>query len=215
MRVVLGVVVVTIACAVGLVAEQATLVVPLTFVPQGDADSSAVALPPSLVALPIDLRLTDGRELADPRLLGSGSDDDDRPFPIHASSDVPPFVDQAIGTLTAARRITRASSASRRLQLRLVRFHVDERNKAVGSTYSAEVQFTYVMTDAQGVSLAEGAAAGTANRYGRARSGANCAEVLSDALRDAVGTLLADARLQAAWQSAAAPAASAGWRDID
>jgi hypothetical protein len=215
MRVVLGVAVVALACAAGLAAQPATLVVLLTFVPQGDADASAVALPPSLVAQPIDLRLSDGRELTDPRVLGTGTDDDDRPFPIHSSIDVPPFVDQAIGTLTAARRIVRASSASRRLQLRLVRFHVDERNQAVGSTYSAEVQFTYVMTDAHGASLVEGAAAGTAKRYGRARSGANCAEVLSDALRDAVGTLLTDARLQAAWQSGGAPAASAGWRGID
>ncbi len=201
MRVVLGVAVVALACAVGLVAAQPTLVVLLTFVPQGDTDVSAVALPAALVARPIDLRLSDGRELADPRVLGAGTDDDDRPFPIHASIDVPPFVDQAIGSLIAARRITRAPSARRRLQLRLVRFHVDERNQAVGSTYSAQVQFTYAMTDGGGATLAEGAAAGTANRYGRARSGANCAEVLSDALRDAVGTLLADARLQAAWQS--------------
>lgn len=203
MRVVLGVAVVALACAAGLAAQPATLVVLLTFVPQGDAGSNAVALPPSLVAQPIDLRLTDGRELADPRVLGAGTDDDDRPFPIHSSIDVQPFVDQVIGRLTAARRITRAASASRKLQLRLVRFHVEERNQAVGSTYSAEVQFTYLMADARGATLAEGAAAGIANRYGRARSGANCAEVLSDALRDAVGTLLADARLQAAWQSVA------------
>ena len=204
MRVVLGVAVVVLACAAGLAAQPAALVVLLTFVPQGEAEASAVALPASLVAQPIDLRISDGRELADPRVLGAGTDDDDRPFPIHASMDVPPFVDQAVGSVVAARRITRAPSASRRLQLRLVRFHVDERNKAVGSTYSAEVQFTYTMSDAGGATLAEGAAAGTANRYGRARSGANCAEVLSDALRDAVGTLLADARLQAAWQSGSA-----------
>ncbi len=204
MRVVLGVAVVVLACAAGLAAQPAALVVLLTFVPQGEAEASAVALPASLVAQPIDLRVSDGRELADPRVLGAGTDDDDRPFPIHASMDVPPFVDQAVGSVIATRRITRAPSASRRLQLRLVRFHVDERNKAVGSTYSAEVQFTYTMFDAGGATLAEGAAAGTANRYGRARSGANCAEVLSDALRDAVGTLLADARLQAAWQSGSA-----------
>ena len=107
MRVVLGVAVVALVGAAGLVAQPAILVVLLTFVPQGDAETSAVALPPSLVAQPIDLRLSDGRELADPRVLGAGTDDDDRPFPIHASMDVPPFVDQSIGSLIAARRITR------------------------------------------------------------------------------------------------------------
>ena len=91
-----------------------------------------------------------------------------------------------------------------------MRFHVDERNEAVGSTYSAEVQFTYVVTDASGATLAEGAAAGTANRYGRARSGANCAEVLSDALRDAVGTLLAMRGCRRRGR-AAPPSASAAW----
>ena len=157
MRVVLGVAVVALACAAGLAAQPAALVVLLTFVPQGDADAIApCAAARRSSAQPIDLRVSDGRELADPRVLGSGTDDDDRPFPIHASMDVPPFVDQTIGTLIAARRITRAPSASRRLQLRLVRFHVDERNKAVGSTYSAEVQFTYVMTDASGATAGGG-----------------------------------------------------------
>ena len=209
MRVIPGVVL-AVVLAVGPVAAQTGLTVPLKFSPQGSDGASAVALPPSLLEQPLGLRLSDDRALPDLLVLGAGTDDDDRPFPIRSSVDVPPFVEQVVGQLADAHRIRRDSSASRQLQLRLTRFQVDESNKAVGSTYTAQVHFAYVMSDSKGAALVEGAAVGTANRYGRARSGANCAEVLSDALRDAFAKVLADGSLQAAWRTGTAAPSAAG-----
>lgn len=212
MRVISGVVL-AVVFTVGPAAAQPGLTVPLEFSPQGSAGASAVALPPSLLEQPIGLRLSDDRALPDLLVLGAGTDDDDRPFPIRSDLEVPPFVEQVVRQLADAHRIQRDSSASRQLQLRLTRFRVDESNKAVGSTYTAQVHFAYVMSDSRGAVLAEGAAVGTANRYGRARSGANCAEVLSDALRDAFARVLADGSLQGAWRTGTASPGAAGAGD--
>ena len=125
MRVIPGVVL-AVVLAVGPVAAQTGLTVPLKFSPQGSDGASAVALPPSLLEQPLGLRLSDDRALPDLLVLGAGTDDDDRPFPIRSSLDVSPFVEQVVGQLADAHRIRRDSSASRQLQLRLTRFQVDE-----------------------------------------------------------------------------------------
>ncbi|MEP7116126.1 MAG: SHOCT domain-containing protein [Acidobacteriota bacterium] len=204
MRVIPAVAVLAVVLAAGPAVAQTGLTVALKFSPQGSSADNAVALSPSLLAQAIGLRVTDGREAPDLLVLGAGTDDDDRPFPIRSDIEVPPFVEQVVRQLADAHRVQRESTAPRQLQLRLTRFRVDESNKAVGSTYSAQVHFAYAMTDRTGAVLAEGAVVGTANRYGRARSGANCAEVLSDALREAFAKVLADTSLQAAWRSGTA-----------
>ncbi len=210
MRVILGVAVLAVVLAAGSAAAQAGLTVTLKFSPQGGGGENAVALPPSLLGEPIGLRLTDDRELSDRLVLGAGTDDDDRPFPIRSNIEVPPFVEQVVKQLADAQRVQRDSAANRQLQVRLTLFRVDESNKAVGSTYTAQVHFAYTMTDRTGAVLAEGASVGTASRYGRARSGANCSEVLSDALREAFAKVLADASLQTAWRSGTATHGAAG-----
>lgn len=60
----------------------------------------------------------------------------------------------------------------------------------------------------QGKVLAESASSGTVTRYGRARSGANCSEVLSDALKDAFSKGLSDRPLLEAWKSGTAATAN-------
>ncbi len=144
--------------------------------------------------------MQDGRESADPRIVGTGTNDDDLPFPIRAMTDVGQFVGEAVAQLATAQALKKGSS-DRVLQLRLTRFNVNESNKAIGSTYNAEVHFAYSLLDGQGRTLTEGATAGTAARYGRARSGENCAEVLSDALKDAFTKAIADPVLHRAWAS--------------
>ena len=63
------------------------------------------------------------------------------------------------------------------------------------------MHFAYTMLDGAGQTLAEGAAAGTTSRYGRARSAGNVAEVLSDAIKDAFAKTIGDPVLQQAWAS--------------
>lgn len=191
----------TLLAAVGASAMQKDLLVALKFVPQENVRSISMALPASVIDRPVDIKVDDTRPVDDPRTIGTGTDDDDRPFPIKSSVDVPQFVRDAVVQITSIYSIKTATAADRKLTLRLTRFVVNESNKALGSTYMAEVHLAYTLSDEAGKVIAEGASAGTATRYGRARSGANCSEVLSDALKDAFGKVMADKQLIEAWKT--------------
>ena len=181
--------------------RPADLQVPLKFVPQESVRANSVALPASVIDRVLEIRVEESRELPDLRTIGTGTDDDDVTFSIRSTTDVAPFVSESVAQLAAAQALKKGSPAERVLQLRLTRFNVNETNKAIGSTYLAEVHFAYKLFDGDGRTLLEGAAAGTASRYGRARSGDKCNEVLSDALKDAFAKTLADPMLQQAWGS--------------
>jgi len=100
--------------------------------------------------------------------------------------------------------------ADRVLTLKVVRFSVDESNKAVGSVYASEVKLTYTLADRGGRRLMDGAASGSAHRYGRARSADNINEVLSDALKEAFAEVLSNSRLQETWVSGKASGGGSG-----
>lgn len=192
-----------LVASVGASAMQKDLLVALKFTPQESVRSISVALPSSILDRPVEIKVDDTRTIEDPRVIGTGTDDDDRPFPIRSSVDVPQFVRDAVVQITSTYSIKTASSADRKLTLRLTRFVVNESNKAIGSTYMAEVHLAYTLSDGAGAVIAESAAGGTATRYGRARSGANCSEVLSDALKDAFAKVLGDKPLLEAWRTGA------------
>lgn len=181
--------------------KRSGLIVDLRFSPQETIPADSVAFPQSLLDRSVDIRVHDSRIQADARILGEGTDDDDRSFPIRATADVVQFVADVIGHLADSQALKKASPADRQLNILVTRFAVNESNKAVGSTYAAEVHLAYTLKDAEGKTLTEGAATGLANRYGRARSAANCSEVLSDALKEAFIEVLADGNLQSAWMS--------------
>ena len=61
-------------------------------------------------------------------------------------------------------------------------------------------ELAFSLLDKAGAVLAEGAAAGTATRYGKARSVDNCNEALSDALKGAFLKVLDDQKLRDAWR---------------
>jgi hypothetical protein len=82
---------------------------------------------------------------------------------------------------------------------------VIESNKALGSTYNAEAQFTFQLHDRKGGLLWEGTGAGDATRYGKARSEDNVNEVFSDATQEAFANALADTKLQEAWLGKSEP----------
>jgi hypothetical protein len=206
-RVLLSALLIGLSTAPGAAAEQKDLLVALKFVPQESVRSSGVALPSSVLDRALEITVDDARTLDDPKVIGTGTDDDDRPFPIVTSVDVPQYVRDAITQITGAYAIKTAAGADRKLTLRVSRFFVNESNKAVGSTYMAEVHLAYSLLDSRGTLLVESAASGSASRYGRARSGDNCSEVLSDALKEAFARVIGDQALLAAWKSGtAAPA---------
>lgn len=150
-----------------------------------------------------EVRVHDSRNHANLLTLGAGTDDDDLFFPIVASGDVVAFVAGAVEQMARGQGLKTGEPSARLLDLRLTKFMVNESNKAMGSTYSAEVHFAYTLRSADGTKLTEGAASGQANRYGRARSTENCSEVLSDAMKDAFMKVLGDDTLQSTWASGA------------
>ena len=177
---------------------QSELPVSLEFVPQDPLELERPELPAAMADHSVELRVADARA-GDPMLLGTGTNDDDRRFPIRADDDVIGYVNDTLHDVAEKWGLTLDRHADRVLKLRLTRFSVDEDNKPVGSVYTAEARLGFVLTDAGGRVLAEGAASGVAHRYGRARSEDNCNEVLSDALQEAFANVLTDARVRSAW----------------
>ena len=188
-------------CAVSIHARDTTreLVVDLKFLPQEGVHSSSADLTSSMIEHPVSLLIEDERGGADAMVIGEGTNDDDHRFPIRADDDVIGYVTDTLHDVAEKWGLTLDRRADRVLKLRLTRFSVDEDNKPVGSVYTAEARLGFVLTDAGGRVLAEGAASGVAHRYGRARSEDNCNEVLSDALQEAFANVLTDARVRSAW----------------
>jgi len=192
-----------IACAVSVIARDSTkeLVVDLRFVPQEGVDSTSADLAPSMIERTVALKVEEGRGQADPLIIGDGTNDDDKTFPIRASTDPKQYAAEAAQQIVSSWGLKTANPADRVLLVRLTRFYVNEGNKAVGSVYASEVKVTYKLSDKDGKTLYEGAASGSAHRYGRARSAQNCSEVLSDAFKEAMANTLSDSALQSAWAS--------------
>lgn len=197
--------------AVQVSARGKDLTVNLKFAPQEGVHSESPDLGAPMLDRPFVLRIEDARAASDAMRIGKGSDDDDEVFSIAAGSNVVTFLGDALKTLTSEWGLKSAESADRVLTVKVARFFVEESNKAVGSMYASEVKLTWTLADAKGKTLAEGSGSGSAHRYGRARSGDNCSEVLSDALKEAYTDVLSRHELQTAWASgkAASGAASA------
>ncbi len=189
------------------------LTVNLKFIPQEGVHSESPDLSPSMLERSYELRVEDGRSAADATRIGKGTDDDDEVFSINAGSDLVAYTKETLAGVSADWGLKTADASDRVLTLKIARFFVEESNKALGSMYASEVKLSWILSDAKGARLAEGAGSGSAHRYGRARSAENCSEVLSDALKEAFGDVLAGANLQTAWTSGKAAAGSGAASD--
>jgi hypothetical protein len=196
----------TVTCLSLLIACSAAakdLTVNLEFAPQEGVHSESPDLPPSMLERSFALRVEDGRGVADAHTIGKGTDDDDETFSIASGSDVIAYIKDTLADLSQGWGLKTGAPADRILTVNVARFFVEESNKAVGSMYTSEVKLTWSLTDAKGTKLGQGSGSGSAHRYGRARSGDNCSEVLSDALKEAYGEVLSGAA-----RGGSAPAAS-------
>ncbi len=188
--------------------------------PQEAAGDAAAAA--AFADHPAKVMVVEGRTGADLTVLGEISDHADKVFPIQAANDALAWVDGAFKKSAAAAGIRVSPDAPLALTAKLTGLKLTATTKAFGSVYNAEIQLTYALTDGRGRTLWQGAAEGSANRYGKARSAENANEVLGDAVKEAFGNVLNDAGLQGAWggrqgtpkpvalaSPAAAPAAAA------
>lgn len=189
------------------------LAVNLKFAPQESVESSSPTLPSQMLDRSVELRVEDGRRGTEPATIGEGTNDDDHVFAIRASSDVVEFIKSTLLSVSEQWALKSGANGERVLTIAVSRYFVTESNKAVGSMYSAEVKLAFRLADAKGKVLAEGVGAGEAHRYGRARSGDNCNEVLSDALKEAYAGVLSDSALQSAWTTGKGNAAAAAKSD--
>jgi hypothetical protein len=193
--------VLTIVAMTALARDSRTeLSVDLRFAPQEGVNSNSPDLTAGMLERAATLRLEDGRT-GEKLEIGQGTNDDDQHFPIVASTDVLPYLSETLKSVATDWGLKVEDRADRVLTMKVMRYFVDESNKAVGSVYASEVKLTYTLADGSGKQLLDGAASGSAHRYGRARSGENCNEVLSDALKEAFANVLSDPRLQDAWVS--------------
>jgi hypothetical protein len=181
----------------------------LRFMPQESVGSSTPTLALGISDRPIQLSIEDGRTVPDPIVIGESTDDDDRPWPVHATNDVAAWANEVLLKAAADWGIRIAADAPLALTGKLTRFHIMESNKPVGSVYNADVRVAFQLKNSQGQLLWEGTAPGDATRYGKKRSADNANEVLSDAIKEAYATLIADAALQNAWLGKSGPVAGA------
>jgi len=177
------------------------LTVPLKYTPQEGVHQTSADVPPGLLEKSVEIRVEDARKLDDPLVIGQGTGGDDKTFPIHADHDVIAFIQEMVTGISKDWTLKQEHPAARTLILQVIRFYVDESNKALGSIYSTEVKFAFTLKDARGMTLAQGSGTGTAHRYGHAHSPENINEVLSDSLKEAYANVLADPTLQQAWVS--------------
>jgi hypothetical protein len=145
------------------------LSVDLKFAPQEGVASNSPDLTPSVMEKAIAIHVEDARG-GDAAVIGQGTNDDDAAFSIRASSDVVAFVADSAKQVADGWGVKVADSADRVLTLRLMRYFVDESNKALGSVYAAEVKVAYVLSDKSGKKLMEGSTSGSAHLSRRGSS---------------------------------------------
>lgn len=180
----------------------------LRYAPQESVGTSVPTLTMGISDVPLRLSIGDARTITDPAVIGDSTDDDDRVWPIRATSDLVGWANEVLLKNAGEWGIRVSDSAPLQLQGTLMRFMVNESNKAVGSVYNADIRVGFRLLDAQGQTLWEGNAAGDATRYGKSRNEDNVNEVLSDAIKEAYATALGDPALQNAWLGKSGPIAS-------
>jgi hypothetical protein len=171
----------------------------LRYSPQESVGTSVPTLTMGISDVPLRLSIGDARTIADPAVIGDSTDDDDRVWPIRATNDLVGWANEVLIKNAGEWGIRVSDNAPLQLKGTLLRFKVNESNKAVGSVYNADMQVGFRLVDAKGQTLWEGNAAGDATRYGKARNEDNVNEVLSDAIKEAYATALGDPALQNAW----------------
>jgi len=180
-------------------AETGSFDVTLRYSPQESVGTSVPALAADISERPVRLSIVDGRTGSDPAIIGESTDDDDRNWPVRVKNDLVAWANEVLTKNAGDWGIRTAPDAPLSLTGKLTRFHIGESNKALGSTYNADVAVSFTLADSHGRTLWSGTAQGDATRYGKSRSEENVNEVLSDAMKEVYANALAEPALQDAW----------------
>lgn len=174
----------------------------------------------------LGVRVEDGRGESAGAVIGRATSDDDVLFPIIASNEVTPFVEGIVTRSLSVWGIDSATAKDGLLRLRYAQFDINEKNRAVGATYVAEVRFDWTLLNRAGREVSHGSVYGTTDHYGHGRSAENINETLADAIKGALAQLANEPGFRKLWSdsfqndgvasapraNAPAPAASGGKR---
>ena len=172
---------------------------PFTMGIQEIGTATSAELGPGMADRPVRLSVVDGRSGADLTVIGEISDHADKVFPIQISNDPIPWANEVLKKEAAASGIKVEPDAPLSLTGKLTQLRLVASTKAVGSTYSAQIQVAFTLADSRGRTLWTGTTEGGSTRYGKERSGENANEVLNDALREVYTNAFEDSGLQGAW----------------
>jgi hypothetical protein len=181
------------------VARKNVTAIDLRFSPSTALESARPALAGSLLEHPVDLRVVDGRTAAAAGTIGTRTDGAGGVFELTTPSDVAGFAEIAVHEAARAWGLPVRVGAGSRLAGRILELRIAETNRAMGAAFEASVRMGFELRDPRGDLAWSGTTGATATRRGRKFSGANCNEVLSDAVVEAFAALLASPELQAAW----------------
>jgi hypothetical protein len=176
-------------------AKENRTAVDLDYVPRqivGAVDLSA------LEGVPVALRLTDRRGLDDPARIGTRTDGRDRVHELRATEDLSWFLTDAMARILESWQIQVRKSATLKLDIEINSYEAQETNRAAGADYEAVVRLGLRLSEADR-ELWKGGVSASASRYGKKFSNDNVNEVLSDALLEALASVMATPELQDAW----------------
>lgn len=171
--------------------------VELDFRPQQAVGGVEVQITPDMLRQPVSVTVEDLRPGDDPADIGTRTDDDDRKHTLRAVDKVQPYLASVVEELLHEWGIQTQDDANLSLNVIFVQFSVLETNQALGATYQANVRISAELT---GAAEWSGGASGDATRYGKKFSNDNVNEVLSDAVLEALASLLSNPGLHEAWE---------------
>jgi len=194
--------VVLLAFAVGLVHAGEDLIIPLKFIPTKKLGSDAATLREGISNKPIAIAIEDSRQVKTKDLIGEGTGSGDDTFRIRYAGHLPSYLKTTVQDRFGTWGVQTNDGSDLVMMIRVTRFHVLETHAFYGSTFTAEAQLPWTLTDRSGRVFASGTALGTGKTKGRWRNPINCEEVLADALQQAAASVIGDAGLQEAWLAA-------------
>ncbi len=113
--------------------------VKLRYAPQESVGTNSPTLQAGISDRPVQIEISEGRTVADLAVIGESSDDDDRVWPVRATNDTIVWAKDVLAKNAGDWGIRVQDGAPLTLAGKLTRFRVIESNKALGSTYNAEV----------------------------------------------------------------------------
>jgi uncharacterized lipoprotein YajG len=184
--------------------ESGPFTMGLRYIPQG----TSAQLAPGMTDRTVRLSVVDGRSGGEPGVIGEISDHADKLFPLLVSNDPVAWANDVLTKVATGWGLKVSPDAPLSLRGKLTQLRLTASTKAFGSTYSAQIQMTFTLTDSRGRTLWESPMEGSANRYGKERSADNANEVLSSAIEEVYANAFNDAGLQGAWGGKGKPVAT-------